>query len=203
MTLVSIYTLGTPQHGGSHGSKWLAILEKGRCFFGPSTKGLRSYRSLNLLQRNKSILRWATVGGLPLLKVLKTWLTICFQYDMDYYRGASASGWRFYLVTGWKYHPKVMIMDNGAIAEELWLDVMTINRWIVASYCSRWIVITLSHPHLRASRRYQCNINPINIHMCFMEYKYEWINKMQLLSSSFCILIHILKDEGMSFLTFV
>jgi hypothetical protein len=36
-----------------------------------------------------------------------------------------------------------------------------------------------------------------------MEYKYEWINKMQLLSSSSCILIHILNDEGMSFLTFV
>jgi hypothetical protein len=33
--------------------------------------------------------------------------------------------------------------------------------------------------------------------------KYEWINKMQLLPSSFRILIHILNDEGMSFLTFV
>jgi hypothetical protein len=36
-----------------------------------------------------------------------------------------------------------------------------------------------------------------------MEYKYVLINKMQLLSSSFCIFIHILNDEGMSFLTFV
>jgi hypothetical protein len=36
-----------------------------------------------------------------------------------------------------------------------------------------------------------------------MEYKYEWINKMQLLSSSFRIIIHILNEEGMSFLTFV
>jgi hypothetical protein len=39
--------------------------------FGPSTKGLRSCRSLNLLQGNKLILRGATVGGLPLPKVLK------------------------------------------------------------------------------------------------------------------------------------
>jgi hypothetical protein len=39
--------------------------------------------------------------------------------------------------------------------------------------------------------------------MCFMEYKYEWINKMQLLSSSLCILIHMFNDEVMSFLTFV
>jgi hypothetical protein len=28
-------------------------------------------------------------------------------------------------VTGWKYNPKVLKMDSGAIAEELWLDVMT------------------------------------------------------------------------------
>jgi hypothetical protein len=48
------------------------ILAKGRYFFGPSDKGLRSRRSLNLLQRNKLILQGATVGGLPLLKVLKT-----------------------------------------------------------------------------------------------------------------------------------
>jgi hypothetical protein len=48
-----------------------AILAKGRCFFGPSAKGLRPCRSLNLLQRNKSILQGAIVGGLPLPKVLK------------------------------------------------------------------------------------------------------------------------------------
>ena len=75
---------------------------------------------------------------------------------------------------------------------------MTINRWTVAPYCSRWLVITLLCPHLRASRRYQCNTNSINIHMCFIECKYERVNKMQLLSSFLCILIHILNDEGMS-----
>jgi hypothetical protein len=48
-----------------------AILAKGRCFFGPSAKGLLTRRSLNLLQGHKLILRGATVGGLPLLKVLK------------------------------------------------------------------------------------------------------------------------------------
>jgi hypothetical protein len=48
-----------------------SILAKGMCFFGPSAKGLRSRRNLNLLRRNKSTLRGATVGGLPLPKVLK------------------------------------------------------------------------------------------------------------------------------------
>jgi hypothetical protein len=36
-----------------------------------------------------------------------------------------------------------------------------------------------------------------------MECKYKWINEMQLLSLSFRNPIHILNDEGMSFLTFV
>jgi hypothetical protein len=54
-----------------HGSESFAILAKGRCFFLPSTKGLHSFCSLNLLQRNKLILRGATVGGFRLPKVLK------------------------------------------------------------------------------------------------------------------------------------
>jgi hypothetical protein len=66
-----IYMYRAPQFGGSRRSVSYTILAKGRCFFGPSAKGLRSRRSLNLLQRNKSILRGATVGGLPPLKVLK------------------------------------------------------------------------------------------------------------------------------------
>jgi hypothetical protein len=60
-----------PQLVGSSMLVTFAILAKGRCFFGPSAKGLRPCRSLNLLQRNKSILRGATVGGIHLLKVLK------------------------------------------------------------------------------------------------------------------------------------
>jgi hypothetical protein len=66
-----IYMSRAPQFGGSHRSVSFAILAKGRCFFGPSAKGLRSRRSLNLLQRNKSILRGANVGSLPPPKVLK------------------------------------------------------------------------------------------------------------------------------------
>jgi hypothetical protein len=56
-----------------------AILAKGRCFFGPSAKGLRSCRSLNLLQTNKLILRGATVGGLTLSKVLKNVTNMFFS----------------------------------------------------------------------------------------------------------------------------
>jgi hypothetical protein len=44
---------------------------EGKVFFEPSAKGLRSHRSLNLLQRNKLTLRGVTIGGLPLPKVLK------------------------------------------------------------------------------------------------------------------------------------
>ena len=46
---VSIYTPSALQLGGPHLSLTFAILAKGRCFFGPSAKGLRSRRSLNLL----------------------------------------------------------------------------------------------------------------------------------------------------------
>jgi hypothetical protein len=68
---VSIYMPSALQLGGPHLSLTFAILAKGRCFFGPSAKGLRSRRSLNLLRYNKLILRGATVGGLRLPKVLK------------------------------------------------------------------------------------------------------------------------------------
>jgi hypothetical protein len=68
---VPIYIPSASRFGGSYMSVSFDILAKGRCFFGPSTKGLRSHRSLNLLQRNKLILRGATIGGLPLQKVLK------------------------------------------------------------------------------------------------------------------------------------
>jgi hypothetical protein len=69
---VPIYMPSASQLGGSYVSVSFAILAKGRCFFGPLAKGRCSRRSLNLLQRNKLILRGATVGGLPFPKVLKT-----------------------------------------------------------------------------------------------------------------------------------
>jgi hypothetical protein len=65
-----LYIYKAPLQSGSHGSEGFAILAK-RCFFGPSTKGLRSFLSLNLLQRNKLILRGAIVGGFRPPKVLK------------------------------------------------------------------------------------------------------------------------------------
>ena len=82
---VPIYMLNASQLGGPYMSLTFAILAKGRCFFGPSAKGLRSRRSLNLLIQNKLIMRGATVGGLPLPKVLKN-LTNMFQYNIDCYR---------------------------------------------------------------------------------------------------------------------
>jgi hypothetical protein len=66
-----IYMPSAPRFGGSGMSVSFAILAKGRCFFGPSAKGLRSRRSLNLSQGNKLILQGATVRGVPLSKVLK------------------------------------------------------------------------------------------------------------------------------------
>jgi hypothetical protein len=50
-----------------------------KVFFGPSAKGLRSRRSLNLLQRNKLILQGSTVGGLPFPKVLKNTINHLFS----------------------------------------------------------------------------------------------------------------------------
>jgi hypothetical protein len=57
-----------------------AILAKGKCFFGPSTKGLCSRHRLNLLNaKNKLILRGATIGGLHLPKVLKNLTNMFFS----------------------------------------------------------------------------------------------------------------------------
>jgi hypothetical protein len=46
---VPIYMPSALQLGGPYMSFTFAILAKGRCFFGPSAKGLRSRRSLNML----------------------------------------------------------------------------------------------------------------------------------------------------------
>jgi hypothetical protein len=50
---------------------------------------------------------------------------------------------------------------------------------------------------------YQCNINIVDIHFCFMKYKNKSINEMQLSYLSFRIPTRVLDDEGMPFLTFV
>ena len=75
---VSIYMPSALQLDGPHLSLTFAILAKGRCFFGPSAKGLRSRRSVNLLN-NKLTLRGATVGSLHLLKVLKNTTNMSFS----------------------------------------------------------------------------------------------------------------------------
>jgi hypothetical protein len=46
---VPIYMPSALQLGGPYMSLTFAILAEGRCFFGPSAKGLRSRHSLNLL----------------------------------------------------------------------------------------------------------------------------------------------------------
>jgi hypothetical protein len=46
---VPIYMPSALQLGGPYMSLVFAILAKGRCFFGPSAKGLHSHRNLNLL----------------------------------------------------------------------------------------------------------------------------------------------------------
>jgi hypothetical protein len=66
-----IYMSSAPQFGGSCMSVSFDILAKGMRFFGLSTKALHSRHNVNLSQRNKLILRGATVGGLLPPKVLK------------------------------------------------------------------------------------------------------------------------------------
>jgi hypothetical protein len=69
-----------------------AILAKGRCFFGPLAKGLRPGSSLNLLQGSKLILREATVGGLPLSKILKNVTNHMFSVRYRLLQEVSAPG---------------------------------------------------------------------------------------------------------------
>jgi hypothetical protein len=76
---------------------------EGKVFFGPSAKGLCSRCSLNLLQRNKLILRGATVGGLSLPKVLKNMTNHMFSTRYGLLQGASASGWKF---LPWQRHTR-------------------------------------------------------------------------------------------------
>jgi hypothetical protein len=59
-----------------------AILAKGRCFFGPSAKGLCSRRSLNLLTRKQINTARGYCWGLPLSKVLKN-VTNMFLCNID------------------------------------------------------------------------------------------------------------------------
>jgi hypothetical protein len=87
-----IYIHSATRLGGSSMSVSFAILAKGRCFFGPLAKGLCLGRSLNLLQGSKLILRGATVGGVPLPKVLKNATNHMFSVRYRLLQEVSAPG---------------------------------------------------------------------------------------------------------------
>jgi hypothetical protein len=76
---VSIYMVSALQLGRPHFSLTFAILAKGRCFFGPSAKGLHSRQSEFVKHKNKLILWGAIIGGLPLPKVLKNTTNMFFS----------------------------------------------------------------------------------------------------------------------------
>jgi hypothetical protein len=76
---VPIYMPSASQLCGPYMSVSFAILAKGRCFFGPSAKGLRSRRSLNLLTKKQINTARGYCGGLTLPKVLKNMTNIFFS----------------------------------------------------------------------------------------------------------------------------
>jgi hypothetical protein len=51
---VPIYMPSAPRFGGSYMSVMFAIQAKGRCFFGPSAKGLRSHRNLKFVTKKQN-----------------------------------------------------------------------------------------------------------------------------------------------------
>jgi hypothetical protein len=58
---------------------------------------------------------------------------------------------------------------------------------VILSLWTLDFTFTLSHPRLRASQRYQCNINIVDIFIFFIEYKNEWIIKILLSRLFLCI----------------
>jgi hypothetical protein len=81
----SIYMPSALQLGGPHLSLTFAILAKGRCFSDLRLKTFVHVAVWIRCYKNKLILRGATVGGLHLPKILKTWLT-CFPSIIYYHR---------------------------------------------------------------------------------------------------------------------
>jgi hypothetical protein len=61
----------TSPFGGSYMAVSCAIIAKGRCFLDLRLKAFVYVAVQKILRRNKLILRGATIGGLPLPKVLK------------------------------------------------------------------------------------------------------------------------------------
>jgi hypothetical protein len=91
------------------------------------------------------------------------------------------------------------------------LYLVPINRWTVAPCCSRCIVIaftSLSHLHLLTSRRYQCNINAMNIHSRLWNENVNILSMCHHYLHSFIFYISLFifvywNDEGTSFTPFV
>jgi hypothetical protein len=117
-------------------------------------------------------------------------------------------------MTDWSMRVSVIIVNfckghKCNISQAMPCAAVSINRWTVPMYCSRWLVFTrTSHPdsHLLSSRRYKCN----SILSMFIR---DYIIKM---SEWFHMIIHVFymcrmillfivywDDEGTSFMTFV
>jgi hypothetical protein len=73
-----IYTPTMSKTGGSRLSKTVAILAKGKCFFGPSAQSLRPYRNINLSFQQINIFQVKYVN-----RYLRNWVTGIQEYDQD------------------------------------------------------------------------------------------------------------------------
>jgi hypothetical protein len=118
----------------------------------PSRRSLRRRHCLKATTTNAE----ATTKGLQLRLKVATKV----KHDVDSKRKRLVNPWWFMLRLC--VHVKVI---NVFL---LGLRPVPINRWTIPPYCSRWIVL-LSHQHLQTSRRYQCNINFVNVHMYIMK----------------------------------
>jgi hypothetical protein len=81
-----IYTPIMSKTGGSRLSKTVAILARGRCFFGPSAKSLRPYRNINLSFQQINIARGYCWGPSASEGPQKHDLTMFSKYASRYLR---------------------------------------------------------------------------------------------------------------------
>jgi hypothetical protein len=81
-----IYTLIMSKTGGSRLSRTVAILAKGRCFFGPSARSLRPCRNINLLFQQINIARGYCWGPSASEGPQKHNLTMLSKYASRYLR---------------------------------------------------------------------------------------------------------------------
>jgi hypothetical protein len=159
----------------------------GKVFFGPSAfQSLRVFRGSSSLGKTIKHREGATVGGLlPRRRSSKqkhlrqddmqantTWRYMLklhlkeLQHDgihktkdgTDLKRKSRHSPWQFVL---WLW---LVIKDTNVILSGL--RPVSIDRWTVAPYCSRWLVIThasFRNFYLLSRRRYKCNLKIIDV----------------------------------------